>query len=136
MSRPRPETSVGAVVVHEAELLLIQRGRGAAVGQWSVPGGRVEFGETLSAAVEREVAEETGLQVACGPFIGHVERFGPDYHYVILDFHATLTGPPGPLHAADDAQAARWVPLTEVQQVDLVAGMAEFLVEHGIIPRP
>lgn len=138
----RPETCVGAVVVEQGHLLLIQRGRGAALGQWSVPGGRVEWGETLAQAVEREVAEETGLAVVCDTFIGWVELMGPDHHYVILDFRAHLvTGHPSspttqglpPLLAGDDAADAAWVPLGELGSVPLVDGLYRFLAEHGVL---
>ncbi|MEM7337557.1 MAG: NUDIX domain-containing protein [Actinomycetota bacterium] len=129
----RPETCVGAVVIHDGSILLIRRGRGAAVGQWSVPGGRVEWGETLAQAVEREVREETGLDVRCGAYVGHVERIGVDHHYVIIDFDAGLVGPPGPLHPADDAADAAWVPVEHLSTVDLVDGMLDFLVEHGYL---
>lgn len=130
---PQAEVCVAAIVVHDGALLLIQRGRGDAVGQWSVPGGRVEFGETLAAAVEREVAEETGLTVRCGRYVGHVELLGPDHHYVILDHEAHVVGPAVPLQALDDAAAAAWVPLGEVGTVELVPGMLDFLIEHGIV---
>lgn len=128
----RPEPSVGAVVVDQGRLLMIRRGRGPATGQWSVPGGRVEFGETLAQAVEREVAEETGLVVTCGSFIGLVERIGAGYHYVILDFWAHLIHP-RPLEAGDDAAEAAWVALDELSALDLVDGMLEFLIDHGVV---
>ena len=129
------EISVGAVVVHDGRLLLIRRGRGVAAGLWSLPGGRVEFGETLAQAVAREVAEETGLDVTVGEFLGWVERMGqdPPYHYVILDFAATPAGPDLNLVAADDASAALWVPLAEVARFDLVMGLGEFLNEVGVL---
>lgn len=130
---PRPEIAVGAVVIHQERLLLIERGRGPAKGQWSVPGGRVEWGETLAQAVEREVREETGLTVTCGPCIGWVERIGDSYHYLILDFQATATDPADPLRAGDDASAAAWVPLADLGRVELVAGLHQFLAEHDII---
>lgn len=129
----RPEIAVGAVVVHEGRMLLIERGRGPARGQWSVPGGRVEWGETLAEAVEREVREETGLDVTCGPCIGWVERIGPGYHYLILDFRATVREPSAALQAGDDASDAAWVPLVDLPRTDLVAGLYDFLTEHGVI---
>jgi 8-oxo-dGTP diphosphatase len=127
----RPEVAVGAVVVDDGSLLLVRRGRGPAAGEWSVPGGRVERGETLAEAVVREVAEETGLEVVCGPLLGWVERIGDDHHHVILDFEATLLG--GALVAGDDAAEAAWVPAGEVTDLRLVDGLAEFLADHGII---
>ncbi len=133
MTKRRPETSVGAVVVRDGRILLIRRGRGPAQGQWSVPGGRVEFGETLQEAVIREVAEETGLDVICGEFIGLVERMSDDYHYVILDFWADAVSD-GPLTAGDDAAEATWVDLSDLGEINMVDGMIEFLADHGVIP--
>jgi 8-oxo-dGTP diphosphatase len=127
----RPEVAVGAVVVDDGALLLVRRGRGPAAGEWSVPGGRVERGETLAEAVVREVAEETGLEVVCGPLLGWVERISDDHHHVILDFEATLLG--GSLVAGDDAAEAAWIPAGEVTELRLVDGLAEFLADHGII---
>ena len=131
--RPRPEVCVGAIAVEADRLLLIRRGRGPAAGEWSVPGGRVEAGETLAEALVREVAEETGLEAVCGPLVGWVERLGEDHHHVILDFVATVLDPVDPV-AGDDAAEAAWVPLDEVAGLQLVGGLAEFLHEHGILP--
>jgi len=131
-----PEVAVGAVVVHEGRLLLVQRGRGAAVGKWAPPGGRVEFGETLAGAVVREVREETGIEVHAGELAGWVERTGTDpepYHYVILDFFAVPSGATD-LMPGDDAADARWVPLAEVITLDLVDGLFDFLVRVGSLP--
>lgn len=128
----RPETCVGAVVVDDGRLLLIRRGRGAAVGQWSVPGGRVEAGETLAEAVEREVEEETGLAVRCRDFIGWVERISTDHHFVILDFDAELASDPEAHRAGDDASAVAWVELDRLGEHDLVDGLLAFLRDHGI----
>lgn len=128
----RPEVCVGAVAVDDGRLLLIRRGRGPAAGEWSVPGGRVEAGETVGEAVVREVAEETGLEALCGPLLGWVERFDDDRHFVILDFVVDVLDPVEPV-AGDDAAEAAWVPLHEVAEMALVEGLAEFLHEHGII---
>jgi mutator protein MutT len=128
----RPEVCVGAVAVDNERLLLVRRGRGPAAGFWSVPGGRVEAGETLAEAVVREVLEETGLEGVCDRLVGWVERIGEDYHFVILDFVVEVLEGGEPV-AGDDAAEARWVPLPEVGDYALVEGLAEFLHEHGII---
>jgi 8-oxo-dGTP diphosphatase len=134
VSLERPEVAVGGIVIDDGRLLLVERGRGSAVGTWSIPGGRVERGETLAAAVEREVAEETGLSVRCGAFVGWVERISGDYHYVIMDFMATLVGSAAHAVAGDDAAALAWVPLEDVAAYPgLVPGLAAFLSEHGVL---
>ena len=128
----RPEVCVGAVAVDNDRLLLIRRGRGPGAGAWSVPGGRVESGETLAEAVVRELAEETGLEGVCGELLGWVERMGDEHHFVILDFLVDVLEGRDPV-AGDDAVDARWVPLPEVGEMTLVDGLAEFLAEHGVI---
>ena len=72
----RPEVGVGAVAVHDGAVLLVRRGKGPAAGEWSVPGGHVEMGETLHEAIVREVLEETALEVVVDRFLGFVERMG------------------------------------------------------------
>jgi 8-oxo-dGTP diphosphatase len=129
---PRPETCVGAIAVFDGSILMVRRGRGPAQGTWSVPGGRVEPGETLAEAVVRELAEETGLVGVCESLIGWAERIGSDYHYVILDFAVTIMSDDDPV-AGDDAAEARWVPLFEVAELTLADGLAEFLHDHGIL---
>ena len=113
--RAQPEVCVGGIITCRGELLLIRRGRGAGVGLWSIPGGRVEFGESLVAAVQREVAEETGIVVSEWRYVGHVERISDDWHFVIHDFVAEIeVGPrPEPV-AGDDASDAAWVPLGDI----------------------
>lgn len=127
-----PEVCVGVVAVDAGRLLLVRRGRGPAAGEWSVPGGRVERGETLAEAVVRELAEETGLEGVCEGLVGWVERIGADHHHVILDFRVTVLDPADPV-AGDDAAEASWVPLPEVCDRKLVDGLAEFLHDHGIL---
>src|ERR1051325_1487013 len=107
-----PEVCVGAIALDDDRLLLIRRGRGPAAGEWSVPGGRVEAGETLAEAVVRELAEETGIEGVCGEMIGWVERIGADHHFVILDFRVDVLEGRDPV-AGDDAAEAEWVPLHE-----------------------
>jgi 8-oxo-dGTP diphosphatase len=127
--------AVGAVVLRGDELLLIRRARGAAVGKWAIPGGRVEFGEGLKAAVAREVYEETGLEVKVGRFLGWAERMGDDpgpYHYVILDFAAEAIDPTVTPRPGDDADDVAWVPTNALETYPLVAGLAEFLRRVGV----
>jgi mutator protein MutT len=123
---------VGAIAVDAERLLLVRRGRGPAAGEWSIPGGRVESGETLAEAVVRELAEETGLEGVADRFLGWVERIGSDHHFVILDFAVTVLEPGDPV-AGEDAAEAEWVPFEEISDRRLVEGLVEFLHEHGIL---
>ena len=109
---------VGAIITdRNGRLLLVQRGHDPGLGLWSVPGGRVEAGETDQQAVVREALEETGLAVACGPLLGTLSRPGlPGSVYDISDYRAVVTG--GALRAGDDAAAVRWFSPEEVGQLD------------------
>lgn len=142
MIGPKPQLAVGAIVLHDKAVLLVERAQQPARGRWTIPGGKVEAGERLVDAVEREVLEETGLAVDATRFVGWVERMGPGYHYVIMDFEATLTlgwdsdryGQPA-VSAGDDAADVRWVELEYLRSPSsehpLVDGLGEFLEEHG-----
>ena len=128
----RAQLCVGAVTLSAGRLLLVQRGTQPGLGLWSLPGGRVEFGETLAEACVRELLEETGVEGVVGEMIGWVERISKDHHFVIIDFAVTPFSFDPP-HAASDARDARWVPIDEVADLPLVDGLAEFLYDHGII---
>jgi 8-oxo-dGTP diphosphatase len=128
-----PVLGAGAVVVDHDRLLLVRRARGWATGQWAVPGGKVERGETLAETVVRELREETGLEGVCGQLLGWAEIVEPDVHFVILDFEVTLVTDDEPV-AADDAAEVRWVDLPDVAEMHLVEGLAELLHDAGIIP--
>lgn len=128
----RPEVCVGAVAVVDEELLLVRRGTPPGHGRWSLPGGRIEGGELAAEAVIREVREETGLDVLCGPLLGWTEIVDEDHHFVILDFTVIALERFEP-SAGSDASEARWVPLPDVADYDLVDGLAHFLHEHGVL---
>jgi 8-oxo-dGTP diphosphatase len=127
-----PELCVSAVVVDDERLLLVRRGRGRAQGTWALPGGRVHDGEVLAEAVVRELLEETGIEGVCGPLLGVCELVDDDGHQVVLGHRVSLLEAVEP-EAGDDAAEARWVPLTEVVDVRLAPGLAEFLHDHGVI---
>lgn len=111
-----PLVGVGAVVVHEGKVLLVQRATEPAKGRWSIPGGLIEVGEMLTEAVVREVREETGLTVEPLHLIELLDRIYREedrvrYHYVIADYLCKVVG--GSLQAASDAAAVRWVERAE-----------------------
>jgi ADP-ribose pyrophosphatase YjhB (NUDIX family) len=125
---------VGALVVHEGRLLVVRRGRSPGRGLWSVPGGRVERGESLEDAVVREVAEETGLAVRAGSVVGRVERAAPvNGVYVIDDLRCELLDPPSALRAGDDADEARWVSRSELERLACVDLLVETLEGWGVL---
>src|SRR6202158_3129105 len=127
----QPVVGVGAVVVDGDRVLLVKRGHPPLKGEWSLPGGTVELGETLEAAVAREVLEETGLEVSVGQVVevlDHVDR-APDgrieYHFVIVDYACTVRG--GFLARGSDAEDARWVPIRELPAYRLTAKASEVI---------
>lgn len=128
----QPEVCVGAVVIEEGRLLLVRRARAPAAGRWSIPGGRVERGESLAGAVVRELTEETGLHGRCEGFVGWSELITDEHHAVILDFRVRVGEGSTPM-AGDDAADVRWVPLGEVEGLDLAEGLAPFLRLHQLL---
>ena len=110
----RPFVGVGAVVLDPGgRVLLARRGHEPLIGEWSLPGGAVELGETLEAAVAREVLEETGVAVVVGPVVEVLDRVDHaadgrvEYHFVIIDYLCRAAG--DRLVSGSDADAARWV---------------------------
>ena len=102
----RPILGAAAVVIHDGRVVLIRRGHAPDAGQWSIPGGAVELGESVEEALRREVHEETGLEIAVGRFLELFELVERDadgvrFHFVVLDYAATVIG--GTLRAGDDA---------------------------------
>jgi 8-oxo-dGTP diphosphatase len=121
----------------DGRLLLILRGHEPGKGLWSVPGGRIEPGETDQQAVVREVLEETGLEVTCGLLLGSVERPGLAGAVIeIRDYAAVVTG--GELAAGDDAADVRWVTPAEADALAadgrLTSGLLDALRSWGVLP--
>lgn len=125
----RVTVAVGAVIVQQDRLLLIERARDPGTGRWAVPGGRVEPGETLAEAARREVLEETGLEVTIGDIAWVGDSIGPGdppaWHFAIVDFWATPTG--GSLTADGDAAAAEWVPIERLDDWPIVDTMVDLV---------
>lgn len=119
----RPIAGVGVVVRQDNRILLIQRGRPPRQGEWGIPGGALELGETWRQAAVREVREECGIEIALGNIIDVVDivlRDGNErvqYHYAIVDFVAEYLS--GDLRAASDVLDARWVALDELSKYAL-----------------
>jgi len=116
-----PIVGVGAVVIDGTKVLLVRRGQEPLKGQWSLPGGALELGETLQQGVVREVLEETGLTVVPAGIVEILDRITRDensgrirYHYVLVDFVCHMAA--GTLLGASDAQDARWVEREELHQ--------------------
>ena len=130
-----PLVGVGAVIVDQSRVLLIRRGTPPLLGEWSLPGGVLECGETLRDAVVREAREETGLTVETGEMLGVYERVIRDdarrvrYHYVLIDFLCRAVG--GDLKAGSDAADVRWFTREELPALNL-AFDADDVVRKGL----
>jgi ADP-ribose pyrophosphatase len=125
-----PRVAVGAVVTYQDKVLLVLRNQPPAQNMWAIPGGSVHLGETLQAAAEREVLEETGLRIKAGEVIYTFDAIVHDqegriqFHYVILDLKAEVLDPSQPLIPADDARDAGWFSLVDLDRPDLIISEA------------
>jgi ADP-ribose pyrophosphatase len=131
-----PRVAVGAVVQRGDRVLLVRRRNPPSAGEWAVPGGSVRLGETLQAAAEREVLEETGVRVRAGEPVYAFERIERDadgrvrWHYVVVDLLAEhVAGEPV---AADDALEARWLGPGDVEEGAVNAVTAALLARLGL----
>src|SRR5947207_15927452 len=109
----RPLVGVGAVIVRDGRVVIVQRSTEPLKGQWSIPGGALEIGETLRQCAAREALEETGLRVEAGEVLDvfdsivHDAQGRTQYHYVLIDFLCRVVG--GELKVGSDAAEARWI---------------------------
>jgi 8-oxo-dGTP diphosphatase len=130
---------VGAVVTDETgRLLMVLRGREPSRGLWSIPGGRVEPGESDAEATAREVREETGLVVAVHELVGYVERPGPGgATYAIKDYRCRLApgSDPATARAGDDAADVGWFDEAALRALPTTPGLVEALEEWGVLAR-
>ena len=133
-----PVPAVGALVVHDGAVLLVRRGRAPSRGVWAVPGGRVELGETLAEAAEREVHEETGVRVRAGEPVWSFDSVVRDvegritFHYVIVDLLADYVS--GEPRARDDALEARWARPEDFPGLTVSPPTLELLDRIGFLP--
>ena len=131
----RPIVAVGAVIVEAGRALLVRRGTEPLKGEWSIPGGVVELGETLREAAAREAKEETGLEVEAGAVLEVVDRIMRDpeskvqYHYVLVDFLCRRLA--GEAQAGADASELRWITARELESFP-IADSAANVVRKGL----
>ena len=119
----RPYVGIGGIIVHEGRVVLVKRRFEPLAGQWSIPGGAVETGETLEACLIREMAEETGFVVEVGPVVEVLDRITRDeegrvlYHFVLIDYLCRPVG--GELRAGSDVAEAVLAEPSEFAQYEL-----------------
>jgi 8-oxo-dGTP diphosphatase len=126
-----PLVGVGAIVIDDGRVLLVKRGHPPLAGEWSIPGGVLELGETLREAAMREAREETCVTVETADLLGVYDRVIRDddgrtlYHFVLVDFLCRATT--GVAKAADDADEVRWFTAAETRALPLAEDTAEVI---------
>lgn len=139
MSAAAPLVAVGAIVLDEGDILLVQRKTEPAAGTWSLPGGKVERGESLDEALVREVYEETRCRIKPRSIAGIIERIvrdddgGVSHHFVIVDLWAEIVDRIDPV-PGDDAADAKWFAVEDLSsRAGLTPGLFEFLRSRGVL---
>lgn len=135
-----PVVGVGAVIVRDGRALIVRRAHEPRKGEWSLPGGLVHLGESLTDAVRREVREETDLDVELGPIVETFDRVHRDaegrirYHFVIVDF--VCWSPSGDAVAGSDAEAVAWVTADEIDRYAVNVHAKAVILKGLRAPRP
>jgi 8-oxo-dGTP diphosphatase len=132
-----PEVPCVGAVVHDGQgrLLLVRRGHAPSAGLWSVPGGRVEAGESEAEAVVRELAEETGLRVRPDRVLGRVRIDGEGVVFTVTDWACTALDPDRQPVAGDDAAEVAFVDAADLSELDMAPGVLAALSGWGVLPR-
>jgi ADP-ribose pyrophosphatase len=132
-----PRAAVGGVVIRDDNVLLVRRDKPPSKGEWAIPGGSVKLGESLQAAVEREICEETNIIVRATETVHVFDDIRKDeagrirFHYVIVDFMADfIEGEPVP---DDDVSAARWVSRHEIDSLQINSNTLALLKKLGFL---
>jgi ADP-ribose pyrophosphatase YjhB (NUDIX family) len=135
-----PMVGVGGIVLNEGKVLLVKRGKQPGYGKWSIPGGMVELGETLSEAIKREVLEECGIEIELADVVAVLERVirredeRVRYHYVLVDFLGYWKG--GDLQPASDILEARWADPAEMETLEMTERTQKVVYEvMGLSPK-
>jgi len=127
----RPVLAASAAVFRGREVLLVRRGQKLGYGLWSLPGGKVEFGEQVAEAASREVLEETGVHARVVGFAGLYEITSPEFHYVIVAHAAVFEG--GEVQAASDAAEAKFVDMDFIEDLELAPNTATAIHKAWVI---
>jgi 8-oxo-dGTP diphosphatase len=132
-----PIPAVGALVFRDGKILTIKRAQEPGKGKWSIPGGRIELGETSFEAARREVMEECSIEVEIERVLDSVDNIIRDadgrvkYHFVIIDLMAKYVD--GQIKAGSDAEECRWVTVQELLEMDITPMLREMLKRNGIV---
>ncbi len=127
-----PVVAASAVVVRDGRILMIKRAKEPNKGKWSIPGGRIELGESIHEAVKREVSEECNIEIEITRLLEVADNIIRDeagrvrYHYVLIDFFARYKG--GEIKAQSDAEDYRWVTLEELPEMDMSPQLRSILL--------
>ncbi len=127
-----PKIGVAGVIKNsQGNLLAIRRGHEPQEGRWALPGGHVEWGESLAQALRREIWEEASLEVNPQRLLYVAEIRLPHTHFIVLDFAATIVGSDR-VSASSDASQACWIPVTSLQQFSWAEGMEAFFQDDMV----